>query len=106
MAWYLNSKGLTMDTTIPLFGTGWGVLGKFLMSNESSQTSGNIRAAGYDVRRLDDVRERVAALEKALESCATKEDVANAKVWLITTWVGILIAVAVGAASILVRIFV
>ncbi len=76
------------------------------MPNESSQTGGNIRAAGYDVQRLDDVRERVAALEKALESCATKEDVANAKVWLITTWVGILIAVAVGAASILVRIFV
>ena len=76
------------------------------MSSESSQTRDDIRASGYDVRRLDDVRERVAALEKALESCVTKEDVANAKVWLITTWVGILIAVAVGAASILVRVFV
>ena len=76
------------------------------MSDGSSHNSGDIRVASYDVQRLDDVRERVAALEKALESCATKEDVANAKVWLITTWVGILIAVAVGAASILVRVFV
>ncbi len=75
------------------------------MSSQASQDNGNIRAAGYDVQRLDDVRERVAALEKALGSCATKEDIANAKVWLITTWVGISIAVIVGAASVLVRIF-
>ena len=103
--WYLNWKDPTTDITIRLFGTGWSVHGKFLMSDEPSQTGDGIRASGYDVRRLDDVRERVAALEKALESCATKEDVANAKVWLITTWVGILIAVAVGAASILIRVF-
>ena len=62
------------------------------------------RIAGYDIQRLDDVRERVSALEKASEYYATKEDVANAKVWLITTWVGIGVAVLIGAGNIIVRL--
>ena len=63
------------------------------------------RIVGYDIQRLDDVRERVAALEKASEYYATKEDVANAKVSLILAWTGIGVAVVVGAASIIVRIW-
>lgn len=51
------------------------------------------------------MRERVAALEKSSEYYATKEDIANAKVWLITTWVGIGVAVLVGAGNIIVRLW-
>ena len=61
------------------------------------------RDVGYDVQRLDDVRERVAALEKASESYATKEDVANAKLSLIKAWGGIVFAVLLGALGIFVR---
>ncbi len=72
--------------------------------NQNPQSQGP-RPIAYDIQRLDDVRERVAALEKSSEYYATKEDIANAKVWLITTWVGIGVAVLVGAGNIIVRLW-
>ena len=74
------------------------------MPDKQNPQSQGPRDAGYNVQRLDDVRERVAALEKSSEYYATKEDVANAKVWLITTWAGIGVAVLIGAGNILVML--
>lgn len=58
-----------------------------------------LRPSGYDVERLDDVRDRVARIEGKMESFATKEDVANAKVALIFLWVGAGAAILAAAAS-------
>ena len=71
-------------------------------NNRSSQGPRDI---DYDIQRLDDVRERVAALEKSSEYYATKEDVANAKVSLILAWTGIGVAVLIGAGNIIVRLW-
>ena len=74
------------------------------LSAFSESLSSRIGLLEGDVRRLENLRGRVAALEEALKSRATKEDVANAKLWLITTWVGISLAAIIGVASILVKV--
>lgn len=56
----------------------------------------------YHVERLDDVRERLAHLEGRMESLATKEDIANAKIAMMTLWVtlGLIFVMALVNAAI------
>lgn len=63
----------------------------------------DIRDNTYHVERLDDVSTRLARLEGRMDLMASREDVANAKYSMILAWIGIAVAVLVGAVSIVVR---
>jgi hypothetical protein len=81
--------------------------------------NGPLQPSSYHVGRLDDVRERLASAEtaiaslaskadiegirKQIDSLATKEDVANAKLALMTLWVGVATMVVVGVVGALIR---
>ena len=59
----------------------------------------NLSVGGRTVERLDDVRERVASLETAIKSLASKEDVEKAKYALLVTWVLIGVSVLISIAT-------
>ncbi len=63
----------------------------------------DIRGYTYHVERLDDVSTRLARLEGRMDLMASREDVANAKYSMTLAWIGIAVAVLVGAVSIAVR---
>ena len=71
--------------------------------NQESQPGFPARTvAGYDTQRLDNVRERVATLEGAAKSYATKDAVEKAKSelikWIVATGltaVGVAVALAI-----------
>lgn len=71
--------------------------------NQEPQGSGGLRTEGYHVARLDDVSTRLARVEGRMDSLATKEDVSNAKLHMLLSWIGIAIAILVGAASVILR---
>ncbi len=54
----------------------------------------------YTVGRLDDVSTRLARVEGEMKGFATKEDVANAKLQMTLTWVGIGVAILVAVLNI------
>ena len=82
-------------------------------------TEGPFQPSSYHVGRLDDVRERLACAETAIASLATKadieglkeqikplatkNDVTNAKLAMVTLWVGVSAMVVVGVISTLIR---
>lgn len=105
------------------YGIGCRRLVNLRMPNNDSASSTD-RYSDYNTGRLDNVRERVSALEAQSKNYATKEDianadvvgrvstmegkfdyyatkedVANAKVWLIVTWVTIISAILIGAIN-------
>ena len=59
--------------------------------------------SNYHIERLDDVRERLSHMEGRMESFATKEDVANAKLAVILLWVGAAVMVLSAVVSALIR---
>lgn len=61
------------------------------------------RPDSYQVERLDDVSNRLSHIEGELKGMATKADVANAKYSMLLAWLGLGMAVVVGAASIIIR---
>ena len=67
------------------------------------QSNESIGPGGYHTQRLDDVSERLARLEGKMDSVATKEDVANAKVAMILAFVAMAITVLIGIVGIVVR---
>ena len=69
----------------------------------TSRRGRNDEPGGYHAERLDDVSTRVARMEGRMDSMATKEDVANAKVYLLLAAAGILVAIGTGVVSIIVR---
>ena len=71
--------------------------------NADSSDRNDFRLRSYQVQRLDDVSTRLARLEGRMDLMASREDVANAKYSMTLAWIGIAVAVLVGAVSIVVR---
>lgn len=72
---------------------------------DPSNQGGSARSETYHVERLDDVNTRLSRIEGRMESLATKEDVANAKIQLYTVWGVAAITVIIGIANVLARIW-
>ena len=78
------------------------------MNGDGDAGNGDYRRRQYNVEEhLSNVRERVAKLEQRdedyAEIYATKAEVANAKLALVTLWGGMLVTGGVGVASALIR---
>ena len=67
--------------------------------------NGDLRVGGYHAEKLDDVSTRLARIEGKMESFATKEGLSNAKYSMMMSWIGLGIAILVGAASIILRVW-
>lgn len=67
-----------------------------------AESSGAVRREEYNTERLEDVRDRVARIEGRLDSLATREDVANAKLamYIAYTSIGVSILVAIGTIAV------
>ena len=78
------------------------VEGKSRMTQRRSD-DGDLSVGGYHVERLDNVSNRLSYVEGQMKSMATKEDVANAKLYLIITGVGLLVVFLVGIAGMVAR---
>ena len=67
----------------------------------------DFRPGGYEVQKLDDVRDRVANIEGQMKSLATKTDVADAKVQILIAWCGaaatLLAAAGIVLANVLIK---
>lgn len=61
------------------------------------------QVGGYQVERLDDVSRRLSYMEGKMDSLATKEDVANAKLQMMITWVGVGITILITVGTIAIR---
>ncbi len=61
---------------------------------------GDSRVGGYYDEKLDDVSTRLARVEGRMESVATKEDVANAKLSMVMMWVGFGIAIMLSLVNV------
>ncbi len=59
---------------------------------------------GYHTERLDDVDTRLARIEGKMPHMASKEDVANAKLFLYLSWTGAAISLLVGLGLIAARL--
>ncbi len=70
------------------------------MNTPSNQSP---EVGGYQVERLDDVSRRLSCMEGRMESFATKEDVANAKLQMMITWVGVGITILITVGTIAIR---
>ena len=71
--------------------------------NADPSDGDDFRLRSYQVQRLDDFSTRLARLEGRMDLMASREDVANAKYSMTLAWIGIGVAVLVGAVSIVVR---
>ena len=59
------------------------------MTSRAPHDGGNgYTTGGYHQERLDDLSGRLAFIEGRVEGFATKEDVANAKLQMVITWIG------------------
>lgn len=65
----------------------------------------DLQPGGYYNERLDDVNTRLARIEGRMESLATREEVANAKFNLLAYWVGLGLAIIIGAVNISIVLF-
>ena len=73
------------------------------LSSSRRPDDSDLSVGGYHTERLDDVSIRLARVEGKMESLATREDVANAKLYLVVAGIGIIVAIVVGAISIVVK---